>query len=121
MYPGSGSADRDDDSRTAARGFEGDDAVVPVDPSVRALRESVRPDLLRVEVFAGADHRIIDRRAASFADRYLQMLSAFVANPHASDATVHASEDPSPTANTPLVAGSRGVSTQGERPDDPDR
>jgi pimeloyl-ACP methyl ester carboxylesterase len=67
--------------------FGGDDVVVPVNPSVRALQESVRYDLLRVEVFEGADHRIRDRQSASFTDGYLQTLSSYIADPHASHDT----------------------------------
>src|SRR5215207_1587753 len=38
--------------------FGSDDAVVPVDESVAVYREAVRPDLLTVAVFDGADHRL---------------------------------------------------------------
>jgi pimeloyl-ACP methyl ester carboxylesterase len=52
--------------------FGGDDPIVPVDDSVRAFREAVRPELLTVAVFGGADHR------PAAADDYLETLSGFV-------------------------------------------
>jgi hypothetical protein len=56
--------------------FGGDDRLVPVEPSVGGLRETVPTDLLHLEVFAGADHRI--QVNGSFADGYLSALAAFV-------------------------------------------
>jgi pimeloyl-ACP methyl ester carboxylesterase len=52
--------------------FGGDDPIVPVDDSVRAFRDALRPDLLTVAVFPGADHRPAD------ASGYLETLSGFV-------------------------------------------
>jgi pimeloyl-ACP methyl ester carboxylesterase len=52
--------------------FGGDDPIVPVDDSVRAFRESVRPELLAVAVFSGADHR------PALAEGYLETLVGFV-------------------------------------------
>jgi hypothetical protein len=38
--------------------FGGDDPITPVEESAAVFREAVRPDLLQVEIFAGADHRL---------------------------------------------------------------
>jgi hypothetical protein len=58
--------------------FGADDRLVPVKSSVRALRDSVRTDLLSVEVFAGADHPMRTGDGGSFADGCLLVLAAFV-------------------------------------------
>ena len=52
--------------------FGGDDPIVPVDDSVHAFREAVRPELLTIAVFPGADHRL------GSASGYLETLSGFV-------------------------------------------
>ena len=58
--------------------FGEDDLVTPVRASVRVLREAVRPDLLTVEVFAGANHRVAVGDPPRLADGYLAALTAFV-------------------------------------------
>jgi uncharacterized protein len=58
--------------------FGGDDPIVPVEQSVAAFREAVRPELLSVAVFPGADHRLhVDGRLA---DSYLNVLTSFVSS-----------------------------------------
>jgi fermentation-respiration switch protein FrsA (DUF1100 family) len=52
--------------------FGGDDAIVPVEDSVRAFRNAMRPGLLTVAVFPGAAHRPAD------ASGYLETLTGFV-------------------------------------------
>jgi uncharacterized protein len=52
--------------------FGDDDPIVPVDDSVHAFRDAVRPELLTVAVFPGADHR------PAGASGYLETLSGFV-------------------------------------------
>jgi uncharacterized protein len=59
--------------------FGGDDAIVPVDHSVAVYREAVRPDLLTVRVFPGADHRVQTHDPLRLADDYLETLSSFIA------------------------------------------
>jgi pimeloyl-ACP methyl ester carboxylesterase len=58
--------------------FGGDDNLVPVPESVRALRESVRHDVLTVKVFAGSDHRIHTTGTDNLANGYLHALATFV-------------------------------------------
>jgi pimeloyl-ACP methyl ester carboxylesterase len=58
--------------------FGGDDAIVPVDDSVTVYCEAVRPDLLTVAVFPGADHRVQAGDPARIAEGYLDALSTFV-------------------------------------------
>jgi pimeloyl-ACP methyl ester carboxylesterase len=60
--------------------FGGDDTIVPVDESVRVYRDAVRPDLLTVTVFPGADHRVHVGDPRRHADGYLEALSSFVAS-----------------------------------------
>jgi uncharacterized protein len=60
--------------------FGGDDRIVPVDDSVEIYRATVRPDLLTVAVFAGADHRVQVGDSPRMADGYLETLSSFVAS-----------------------------------------
>jgi pimeloyl-ACP methyl ester carboxylesterase len=58
--------------------FGADDPITPVAESAAALREAVRPDLLQVEIFADADHRLQVDDAQSFVDGYLETLAAFI-------------------------------------------
>jgi uncharacterized protein len=58
--------------------FGADDALVPVEESVAVYREIVRPQLLTVIVFAGADHRLQARDSPRFISGYLETLSSFV-------------------------------------------
>lgn len=57
--------------------FGADDPIVPVDDSVAVYREAVRPDLLTVAVFPGADHRIQAGDPPRLADGYVEQLSSF--------------------------------------------
>jgi pimeloyl-ACP methyl ester carboxylesterase len=54
------------------------DPVIPVEESVAVFREAVRPDLLHVEVFAGAGHRLEVGDPPRLADGYLDTLTTFV-------------------------------------------
>lgn len=56
----------------------GDDPITPVDATVAVFREAVRPDLLQVEVFAGAGHRLETGDGPAFVDGFLETLSAFI-------------------------------------------
>ena len=58
--------------------FGGDDPITPVKESVAVFREAVRPDLLHVEVFAGAGHRLEEGDPPRLAKGYLETLTAFV-------------------------------------------
>jgi pimeloyl-ACP methyl ester carboxylesterase len=58
--------------------FGGDDRIVPVEASVSVYREAVRPELLTVAVFAGADHRVQAGDPLTMVDGYLQTLTDFV-------------------------------------------
>jgi pimeloyl-ACP methyl ester carboxylesterase len=58
--------------------FGADDPVTPVEASVAAFREAVRPELLQVEVFAGAGHRMEAGDPPALADGYLDALTAFL-------------------------------------------
>lgn len=60
--------------------FGAEDPIVPVAKSVEVYREAVRPDLLRLEVFAGADHRVQAGNPPEFADGYLETLTSFILN-----------------------------------------
>lgn len=55
-----------------------DDPITPVEATVDVFREAVRPDLLQVEVFAGAGHRLEAGDGPTFVDGYLETLSAFI-------------------------------------------
>jgi uncharacterized protein len=57
--------------------FGADDLITPVAESVAVFRESVRPDLLRVEVFADANHRLQTAEGQLVAG-YLDTLADFV-------------------------------------------
>lgn len=56
----------------------GDDPITPVEATVAVFREAVPPELLQVEVFAGAGHRMETGDGPAFVDGYLETLSAFV-------------------------------------------
>jgi pimeloyl-ACP methyl ester carboxylesterase len=58
--------------------FGADDGLVPVEESVVVYRETVRPQLLTVTVFAGADHRLQAGDPPRLVDGYLETLSGFV-------------------------------------------
>jgi pimeloyl-ACP methyl ester carboxylesterase len=58
--------------------FGADDPVTPVEASVAAFRAAVRPELLQVEVFAGAGHRMEAGDPPALADGYLDALTAFL-------------------------------------------
>lgn len=58
--------------------FGGEDTVVPVDESVAVFRAAVRPELLRVEVFPGGDHRVQLGDPPRVAHGYLDALVDFV-------------------------------------------
>ena len=58
--------------------FGGDDAIVPVEPSIAVYRDAVRPELLTTVVFPGADHRVQAGDPPRLADGYLDALAAFI-------------------------------------------
>ena len=58
--------------------FGGDDPITPVAESVAVFREAVGAELLQVEVFAGADHRVLVGDPLKLADGYLDTLTEFV-------------------------------------------
>lgn len=58
--------------------FGREDPITPVTESVAVFGEAVRPDLLQVEVIAGAGHRIEVGNPSRLADGYLDTLAAFV-------------------------------------------
>jgi len=58
--------------------FGADDRLVPVEESVTVYRGAVAPELLRVAVFPGADHRIQVGDARRLPDGYLDTLTSFV-------------------------------------------
>jgi uncharacterized protein len=58
--------------------FGAEDRIVPVEASLAAYRDAVRTELLSVEVFAGADHRIQTGDPPALADGYLERLTDFV-------------------------------------------
>jgi pimeloyl-ACP methyl ester carboxylesterase len=58
--------------------FGGDDPITPVDESVTVFREAVSPDLLQVEVFAGAGHRLETGDPPRLVDGYLETLASFI-------------------------------------------
>ena len=58
--------------------FGADDRIVPVVESVGVYEEAVRPELLTVVVFPGADHRIRVAEPSRLADGYLDALTAFI-------------------------------------------
>jgi uncharacterized protein len=58
--------------------FGGDDPITPVEESVAVFREAVRPDLLQVEVFTGAGHRLEAGDPPGLVEGYLEALSGFI-------------------------------------------
>jgi len=58
--------------------FGGDDPITPVEESVAVFREAVRPDLLQVEVFSGAGHRLESGDPPRLVGGYLETLAEFV-------------------------------------------
>jgi pimeloyl-ACP methyl ester carboxylesterase len=58
--------------------FCGDDEITPVDASLTRFRETVRPDLLEVDVFDGADHRLQHGDPPAFVDGYVDAISGFI-------------------------------------------
>jgi len=58
--------------------FGGDDPVTPVDESTLAFRHAVQPELLRIEVFAGADHRLESGDPPRLVAGYLGVLTTFI-------------------------------------------
>ena len=55
-----------------------DDPITPVEESVAVFREAVRPDLLQVEVFDGAGHRLEIGDPPAFVDGYFEVLASFI-------------------------------------------
>jgi pimeloyl-ACP methyl ester carboxylesterase len=53
------------------------DRLVPVDESIAVFRRAFSGRRLRVNVFAGADHRI-QQQPSRFADGYLELLSDWI-------------------------------------------
>jgi pimeloyl-ACP methyl ester carboxylesterase len=60
--------------------FGSDDPIVPVAESVEVYRAAVPADLLRIEVFPGADHRLQVGEPPRLAHGYLETVSAFVSS-----------------------------------------
>jgi pimeloyl-ACP methyl ester carboxylesterase len=58
--------------------FGGDDPITPVAVSVAVFREAVPPELLEVEIFAGAGHRLRAGDASALVEGYLDLLANFV-------------------------------------------
>ena len=58
--------------------FGADDTIVPVTESVAVYEEAVRPELLTVAVFPGADHRVLVGEPPRLADDYPEALAAFI-------------------------------------------
>jgi uncharacterized protein len=58
--------------------FGADDQITPVDMSVDAFREEVRPDLLTVAVLRGGDHRVQAGDPPRLVDGYAATLVGFV-------------------------------------------
>ena len=58
--------------------FGAEDTIVPVEASVSVYREAVPTELLTVEVFAGADHRVQAGDPPALAAGYLERLAEFV-------------------------------------------
>lgn len=56
----------------------GDDPITPVEATAAVFREAVPPELLQVEVFAGAGHRLEAGDGPAFVDEFLETLSAFI-------------------------------------------
>ena len=58
--------------------FGAADPITPVEESVAVFREAVRPDLLQVEVFDGAGHRLEIGEPPAFVDGYFDVLAGFI-------------------------------------------
>jgi pimeloyl-ACP methyl ester carboxylesterase len=58
--------------------FGAEDQITPVDVSVEAFREEVRPDLLTVAILRGGDHRAQEGDPPRLVDGYAAALVAFV-------------------------------------------
>jgi hypothetical protein len=58
--------------------FGGNDPLTPVEESVAVFRETVRPDLLQVEIFNGAGHRLEAGDPPALVKGYLETLTAFI-------------------------------------------
>ncbi len=58
--------------------FGAADPITPVEESVAVFREAVRPDLLDVEVFDGAGHRLEIGDPPAFVDGYFEVLASFI-------------------------------------------
>src|SRR5262245_53304555 len=58
--------------------FGAADKVTPPEESIDALRHAVRPELLQVEVFPEADHRLMCGEPPRFVDGYLDRIASFV-------------------------------------------
>jgi pimeloyl-ACP methyl ester carboxylesterase len=58
--------------------FGANDPLVSVEASVKVYREAVKPELLTVEIFPDADHRIQVADPPRLADGYLDTLTRFV-------------------------------------------
>jgi uncharacterized protein len=58
--------------------FGAEDPITPVEASVAVFREAVRPELLTVAVFPGANHRVETGDPSAMADGYLETLAGFV-------------------------------------------
>lgn len=58
--------------------FGAEDPITPVAESVAVFRAAVDPDLLQVEEFAGADHRLLTGDPPRLAGGYLETVAAFV-------------------------------------------
>jgi uncharacterized protein len=58
--------------------FGAEDRITPVDESVAVFQETVRPGLLQVKVFAGADHRLQAGDPPALVEGYLATMADFV-------------------------------------------
>ena len=58
--------------------FGAADPITPVDESVAVFREAVRPDLLQVEVFDDAGHRLEIGDPPAFVHGYFEVLASFI-------------------------------------------
>ena len=58
--------------------FGAEDPITPVEESVAVFREAVRPDLLQVEVFDRAGHRLEIGDPPAFVDGYFEVLASFI-------------------------------------------
>lgn len=60
--------------------FGADDVITPVAASVAVYRAAVQPELLRLAVFPGADHRLQHGNPPQLADGYIETLTSFIAD-----------------------------------------